>query len=625
MKHTSIHFCIFLSLSLVLSQASAQEALHIIPRPAEATTGGGQFRLKSNTAIIAEGDSALYVANMLSDALNTPTGYRLTARKGSGAATNTILLRIAAGGPEEGYHLKATPSGVVITASKPQGLFYGMQSLLQLFPAPVRAKSVQQGVQWQIPAADIRDYPAFGWRGLMLDVSRHFFTKDNLKQYIDQMSQYKFNVFHLHLADDQGWRVEIKGMPKLTERGAWRVHREGEWWSFLPPQPGEETTYGGFYTQDDIREIVQYARERFITIVPEIDVPGHSLALITAYPELSCTKQQYAVNPGSRFVNECNVVCIANDSTWKALDLIFTQIAELFPGQYIHIGGDEANRTWWGRHADDLALMKKENIKGLPELQSYFTRRLERMIVAKGKKMIGWDEILEGGLAPEATVMSWRGMEGGIKAANMGHPVVMTPAHSAYLDLYQGDPLAEPNTYSMLRLHTCYAFEPVPPGVAHNLILGGQGNLWTEAVPNYRQVEYMTWPRGMALSEVFWSPAAARNWKSFTTRLEAQFPYFDAAGVKYARSAYDPIISAVKVNDRDSLRVKLSAEWPGLDIYYAFDGTDPDAMYPRYEGQPLRIPKGASQIRVVTYRNGRPVGKQINCPVKELANRIEKQ
>jgi hexosaminidase len=538
-----------------------------------------------------------------------------------------VILRLAVGAEDvfgaEGYRLEVSPQRVAITAGKPAGLFYGMQSLLQLFPPEIESPVKVTGVRWEVSGVVVSDKPRFGWRGLMLDVSRHFFTKEFLKRYIDEMVRYKFNVFHLHLTDDQGWRLEIKGMPKLTEVGAWRVPRVGSWWSFLPPQAGETASYGGFYTQDDIRELVRYAQERFVTIVPEIDVPAHSLALISAYPELCCTKQQYAVNPGSRFKGECNVLCVANEAVWAALDTIFTQVAALFPGGYIHIGGDEANRSWWGHHQLEKDLMARENIKGLPELQSYFTKRLEKLILSKGKKMIGWDEILEGGIAPEATVMSWRGMQGGIKAAGMGHHVIMTPAGYAYLDLYQGDPLVEPETYSMLRLRQCYAFEPVPAGVDPDLILGGQGNLWTESVPVYRQAEYMTWPRGCALAEVFWSQAGGKDWGDFVHRLEGRFPYFEKGQINYATSLYDPIITGVKGAD-DSEKVKLATEIDGLDIYYSFDGTDPDIFHSRYEGVPLDIPKGASQVRVRTYRGGHVIGRQVNCPLQLLKDRTEK-
>jgi hexosaminidase len=626
----------FVTLSSCFAQSDpADSAVHIIPEPVSVKVEPGYFHLTRTTAIIATTGQITDIASMMAGMLNTPTGYHLSVKKGAGEKQqNAIILKLNktpnATLGEAGYTLDVSAHRVLIAANKPHGLFYGMQTLMQLLPPDIESKaavtnlSAGKPYQWRIPRVSILDYPRFGWRGLMLDVSRHFFSKQFVEQYIDEMAKYKYNVFHWHLSDDQGWRIEIKGLPRLTEVGAWRVPRTGRFGQFAPPQPGEKATYGGYYTQQDIRDVVAYAKKRFITIVPEIDVPAHSLALIAAYPNLSCTQLQYPVNPGSPFYKkQDNVLCVANDSTWLMLDKIFTQIAALFPGKYIHVGGDEAYKGFWKDCPKDQALMKREGITSLDGLQSYFEKKLEKIIISKGKKMIGWDEILEGGLAPEATVMSWRGMQGGIKAAKMGHHVVMTPTGYCYLDLYQGDPLIEPATYSKLRLSTSYKFEPVPDGVDPKYILGGQGNLWTESVPNDRHAEYMTWPRAMALAEVFWSPKDKRNWPDFVTRMQYRFKYMDAARVKYARSAYDPIITGVR-DANDSLQVKLATEIPGLVLYYTFDGTNPDNFYPKYEGKPLDIPNGATEIRVITYRNGKPIGHQINCPLTEVAKRVEK-
>lgn len=618
--------CLFLVTGAAAQTAGENGDIHIIPEPVSVSPQNGSFVLDARTPIYAADPGSLEAASMLAGMLNTPTGFHLQARQGSPAA-GAIVLKLNAAPQatlgEEGYTLDAGAQGVTITANKTAGLFYGIQTLMQLLPPDIERPQAVQGLSWKVPGVRIMDYPRFGWRGLMLDVSRHFFSKAFVKRYIDEMVKYKFNVFHWHLTDDNGWRVEIKGLPRLTEIGAWRVPRTGRFGSFHAPQPGEKATDGGFYTQEDIREIAAYAQARHVTILPEIDVPAHSLALIASYPNLSCTQLTYPVNPGSSFYGkEDNVLCVANDSTWLMLDKIFGQLADLFPGPYIHVGGDEAFKGFWEKCPKDQALMKKEGITSLEGLQSYFEKKLEKIIISKGKKMIGWDEILEGGLAPEATVMSWRGMQGGIKAAQMGHHVVMSPWGSAYLDLYQGDPLVEPATYGALRLQTCYAFEPVPDSVDARYILGGQGNLWTESVPNDRHAEYMTWPRAMALAEVFWSPRQRRDWPDFIRRMEGRFPYLDAGDIKYSRSAYDPIISAVQGGD--SLQVKLSTEIPGLDIYYTFDGTDPDQHYPKYAGKPLDIPLGASSIRVRTYRGDKPAGRQIDLPLSELRKRLKK-
>jgi hexosaminidase len=480
---------------------------------------------------------------------------------------------------------------------------------------------VAPGQTANIPCVEITDYPRFGWRGLMLDVSRHFFTKDEVKHYIDDMVRYKYNTLHLHLSDDQGWRIEIKSLPQLTQHGAWRVARTGRWGEYLPPLANEPTPYGGFYTQEDMREMIRYAAERHVTILPEIDIPAHSLAMISSYPNLSCTQLPYSVNPGARPpTREDNALCIGNDSIYLVLDKVITEIAALFPNPYIHIGGDEAYKGFWAACPKCQKRMHDENLKNVDELQSYFVKRVEKIVNSKGKKLIGWDEILEGGLAPSATVMSWRGMSGGVAAAKMNHPVVMTPWDYVYIDLYQGENTVEPPTYGMCRLKDSYTWDPVPDSVDEKLILGGQGNLWTESVPNFRHAEYMTWPRGLALAEVYWSPKSARNWDDFTKRMEAEFKRMDAAGIKYARSSFNPIL-VPKRTPGGEITITLTTEISGLDLYYTFDQTNPDSTYSKYDGTPLKFPMGANQLNVVAYRDGHPIGMQVGVKKDELTKR----
>ncbi|KAA2241004.1 family 20 glycosylhydrolase [Chitinophaga agrisoli] len=621
--------CALLAQLFSFHVTTAQSRVHIIPEPAEITENPGEFMLDNNTALIVTGaekdDKDLAgTVQWFTDKIAASTGYRLQQKK---EAAKSIRLEIVVNQArnrlqKEGYALEVTPTQVVIRANMAQGIFYGLQSLLQLLPPDIEADKTVTG-NWPIPCVNIVDYPRFGWRGLMLDVSRHFFTKDEVKRYIDEMAKYKYNTFHWHLSDDNGWRIEIKAFPELTQKGAWRVERVGRWGTFLPPQPGEATPYGGFYTQDDIREIIKYAQDRYITILPEIDVPAHSLSMITAMPNLSCTQLQYAVGPGDslRRKND-NVLCIGNDSVYAVLDKVFTEIAALFPNPYIHIGGDEAFKGFWSNCPKCRKRMDKEHLKDVNELQSYFVKRMEKMLNSKGKKLIGWDEILEGGLAPEATVMSWRGMKGGIEAARMNHHVVMTPWDFCYLDLYQGETAAEPPTYGICRLSDSYNYDPVPDSVDEKFILGGQGNLWTESVNTLRHAEYMTWPRSLALAEVYWSPKAKRNWDDFITRMEAQYPRLDAAGVKYARSAYNAIATPGR-DGNGALTVRLSTEIKGLDIYYTFDNSDPDQFYPQYQsGQQLTFPKGAAQITVVTYRDGKKIGDQFAITKEDLEKRL---
>jgi hexosaminidase len=613
--------------ALLLSIAtSAQSVTSLIPVPVSEIRQSGTFTLDHQTVIQVSAGSkeCKDVAMLLSELLVAPTGMRLPVTASTGKGT-VIAFRLSPVADKvlgkEGYTLEVNPRQVIIKANEPAGLFYGMQTLLQLLP-PEIAGSQKTMLQWRMPCVKILDYPRFGWRGLMLDVSRHFFPKEVVKQYIDQMSKYKLNVFHWHLTDDQGWRIEIKSLPELTSVGAWRVPRTGQWWSFLPPQPGEKSTYGGYYTQNDIKEIIQYAAERYVTILPEIDVPGHSLAMLAAYPELSSTGLHYQPNPGSKFYGiEDNALCPGNEKVYTILDKVFTEVAALFPHPYIHIGGDECYKGFWKKCEKCQRCMKENNLQNEEELQSYFIKRIEKILHAKGKKMIGWDEILEGGLAPDATVMSWRGMEGGIKAAKMDHQVIMTPTQHCYLDLYQGDPVLEPDTYSMLRLQDCYSFEPVPAGVKPEMILGGQGNLWAESVYNQRHAEYMTWPRSLALAEVLWSPKEKQNWNGFVERMEAHFLRLDAAGVNYAKSVYTP---AVHMEEQAGKKViKIAIPTAETAVYYSFDNGNPDKYYPQYT-QPLTLPEGAYEIRMVTYRKGKRVGEQLNLRIKELENRMKK-
>jgi hexosaminidase len=622
MKAIANFFLCFRHISLALffsgaflAVSAAGGRIHIIPQPVSVTEKPGDFVLRSGATLVVEGDSLATTAAWFTEQVQALTGIQLRQGKGGKQAIIfDIAHRDKSGIHPNGYSLSVTPSGIRINADDPAGIFYGLQTLLQLIPA---------GQSPAIPCADITDYPRFAWRGLMLDVSRHFFTKQEVERYIDDMVRYKYNTLHLHLSDDEGWRIEIKSLPQLTQHGAWRVARTGRWGEFLPALGDEAATTGGFYTQDDMREIIRYAQQRYVTILPEIDIPAHSVALISSYPNLSCTQLPYPVNPGARPpVRQDNALCIGNDSVYILLDKIFTELAALFPSEYIHIGGDEAYKGFWATCPKCQRRMADEHLSSVEELQSYFVKRVEKMLTAKGKKLIGWDEILEGGLAPEATVMSWRGMAGGIAAARMGHAVVMTPWDYCYLDLYQGENTVEPPTYGMCRLKDSYTYEPVPDSVDERLILGGQGNLWTESVPNFRQVEYMTWPRGLALAEVYWSPKSARNWDSFTGRMEFEFQRMDGAGIKYARSAYNVILTPKRTADRE-LVVSMSTEVKGLDIYYTFDNTNPDPYYPKYDGTPVKFPLGATQLNVITCRNGHPIGQQVNIKKEELAKRVD--
>lgn len=600
------------------NQQTEQTAL--IPIPQTVTYAETAFKISQGTTIGLESSSSelLSIADYFNHKVNPALGYSLEVKE-QGDIQFSLINNPDLG--NEGYHLKVEKRQITIEANQPAGIFYGVQTLLQMLPKEIRSQQVQHDVEWTIAGADITDKPQFPWRGLMLDVSRHWFTKEEVMRFIDELAEYKMNVFHWHLTDDQGWRIEIKSLPNLTAKGAWRAKRVGQWWQREPQQPDEEATYGGYYTQEDIKDVLAYAKQRYVRVIPEIDVPGHSLATLVAYPELACMKAPKYVNVGNKFYGEDeNTLCAGKEETFEFLDKVFTEVAALFPDEYIHVGGDECFKGFWHKCPRCQARMKTENLKDENELQSYVIHRLESILKAKGKKLIGWDEILEGGLAPDATVMSWRGMEGGIKAAKANHHVIMTPTQHCYLDLWQGEPSVEPDTYSMCRLSDSYRFNPVPDSVPAEMVLGGQGNLWSESVPTFHHAEYMTWPRGWALAEVLWSGPAKTDWDEFWPRVEKHFERADIAGINYARSMYNAIITPYKENNE--CLIKLDCELKDSDIYYTFDNTDPDSFSPKYF-EPLRIPKNATWLRVVTYRNGKPSGKVITLRIDELLKRIE--
>ena len=614
-----------------LNSFSQAPEIALIPEPVSISKGNGSFTLPESIIIsVDKNDATRKVAEQLSKQLTIATGKKVSIEQaGSNKATINMAIASNASTNTEGYRLQVSPEGITLSAPQPSGLFYGIQTLFQLLPAPFVSKSVVPSATWNIPAVSIEDHPRFGWRGLMLDVARHFFTVDQVKSFIDEMVKYKFNMLHLHLTDDQGWRIEIKSLPKLTEVGAWRVEKTGTFGTFSAPLPDEPRNYGGFYTHDDIKELVRYAKDRFVDILPEIDVPGHSMAAIAAYPELVCTPGTYRVNSGERFMiwppkghfygTIDNSLCPANEKVYSYLDKIFTEVAQLFPFPYIHMGGDETARNFWEKSDVIKALMQKEKLKNLDEVQSYFVKRVEKIIRSKGKKMIGWDEILQGGLAPNAAVMSWRGLKGGIEAAKQGREVVMSPTDFVYLDYMQGDATLEPPVYASLRLQKTYQFEPVPEGVNASLIKGGQGNLWTEQIYNTRHMQYMIWPRAFAVSEVLWSPKEKKNWNTFVLKVEQHFKRLDAAGVKYSPAIYDPIVKATK-KDTATVVVELSTEAPGLNIHYSFDNSFPDQYYPLYTA-PLTVPKDAVSMKLITYRDNKPIGRMMVLPVAELKKR----
>ena len=592
----------------VIQQANYE----VIPLPQEIKITTGNFVLNDRTSIVYPKDNKEMQqnANLLAEYIHQMSGKKLKVTD-EPVTSNAIILATGLNADNaEAYQLKVTQDNVTITGTSEAGTFYGIQTLRKSLPITNKGDI-------SLPAAEINDYPRFSYRGVHLDVSRHFFPADSVKHFIDMMALHNINRLHWHLTDDQGWRLEVKSLPRLTAIGAWRAPRVGNWWEREPQLPTDSLSYGGYYTTEDIREIVEYAQQRYVTIVPEIDIPGHSMAALSAYPEISCTGGPFHVNVGNTFYTEIeNSLCAGNEQTFEVLDSVF---AGLFPSPYIHIGGDECYKGFWEKCPKCKMRMQKEHLKNLEELQSYFVKRVAAMVQKRGKQVIGWDEILEGGLAPEAIVMSWRGMKGGIEAAKQGHSVIMTPTDHCYLDFYQGDPTVEPNTYSMLRLQDCYKYQLIPDSVDASLIMGGQGNLWTESVPHYRQVEYMIWPRALAISETLWTDARLRNWKFFVNRVEQQFERFDRSGVNYARSIYDPIIYPHWDKERQ-LKIAMKTEIEGLSLFYTFDNTIPD-IYSNMYTDTLSIPQNASMLRVAAYKGQEQAGRLIDITIDALKKR----
>jgi len=511
----------------------------IVPKPVQVSPSDGTFELTPSTRILISEDTRA-TGHYLKDLLQASTGYPLTVTDTPNVdiPRDSILLTTSNAEPSlgnEGYDLTIVPGTVVVHAPRPAGIFYAIQTFRQLLPAEIESRKRVAGIPWRVPAVTVKDQPRFPWRGMMLDVGRHIFPMTFIKRFIDLMAMHKMNVFHWHLTEDQGWRIEIRKYPRLTETGAWRD---------ASPLPGEMETldgkrYGGFYTQEQIREIVAYAANQFITILPEIEMPGHTVAALASYPELGCTGGPYAVRTSWGIAED--VFCAGNEQTFAFLEDVLGELLDLFPGEFIHIGGDECPKEHWKYCPKCQTFIQEHGLKDEQQLQSYFVQRIERFLNAQGRRMIGWDEILEGGLAPNATVMSWRGMEGGLKAIQAGHDVVMSPTSHCYLDYPQSlEPDKKvPGWMNYTPLEKAYEFEPVPTGfspeqAAH--VLGVQANLWTEFVPSEQRAEYMAYPRASALAEVMWSAPDSRDFQDFSWRLKkGLLPHLEALGVNFRR------------------------------------------------------------------------------------------
>lgn len=622
-----LSFCYLLLLPFAFRANGPADSttISVVPKPVKMKTGTGYFAITKTIPVLIRGndEEVKRIATVFADRLHHAGGPQLEVRGLTKEDKNIpavifTLRKNRSNETDEGYELSITSKQVVLTAKSGAGLFYGMQTLFQLLSPEIYGNHPPMTYDsWQLPLVTIKDHPVYPYRGMHLDVSRHFFPKEFIKRYIDLIAMYKMNTFHWHLTDDNGWRIEIRKYPELTRTAAWRVDREDKPWNErLPQLSGEKATYGGFYTRDEIREIVQYAADRYVTVIPEIEMPAHSIEVLAAYPQFSCKGGPFSVPPGSYWPN-ADILCAGNDSVFTFIEDVLTEVMSLFPSKYIHIGGDEADKTNWKTCPKCQERIISEGLKDVNELQSYFMKRVGRFIASKGRRMIGWDEILDGGLAPETTVMSWRGINGGIAAARQGHDVIITPDSYCYFDHYQADPDVEPKAIGGLTtLKKVYSYNPTPGELSRaesKHILGAQGNVWTEYISTPAHAEYMAIPRMIALSEVVWSPETARNWYDFRHRLDKQFLRFDKMQVNYSKGSFKVDVKTEFDKKTNSVKVTLASEQPDIPIRYTIDGNDVKTSSPVYSG-PFEV-KTNGFIKAGLFVDGRLKEKAIELPL----------
>jgi len=599
-------FFFALYIFLTYSVTGQADVPMLIPQPQQMWWDEGTFELNTNTVIVV---NAIYKKRLrneiqyLSNKLSTATGFKLSKTRVTTPKTNYIYctLNDSISDKPDFYALKITPQNILIEATSNSGVFYAVQTLLQLFLPPVY--QAQKTIQtWQVPCGLIVDYPKFAWRGLLLDCSRHFMEKDFIKRYIDLLAYHKMNVLHWHITEDQGWRITIDSYPKLTEIGAWRKGEEGE-------------QYGGFYSKATIKEIVAYAAKRHITVVPEIELPGHCQAALAAYPAFSCTGGPFEVETEWGVFKE--IYCAGNEETFHFLETVLMEVMELFPSKYIHIGGDEVPKYRWERCAKCKARMKTENLPDTHALQSYFIQRIAHFLQKNNRILIGWDEIMEGGLAEGAIVQSWRGFEGAKKAAEMGHYTIVSPTSHAYFDY----------DLKAIDVEKVYAFNPIPsdlPADAMSFVLGGECNMWSERAPQ-ATVDSKVFPRLLAMTEVLWTatPLEERNYSNFYTRMQYHYQRLDAMGVDYGFETV-PVSLEYSLAEipQAPLTINLQAGTPDLALFYTLDGTKPNINSTAYTST-FTIDKSVV-LQVQAYKNGQTYGDMFSCLYnKHLTNGIE--
>lgn len=596
---------------------------NIIPLPNQLLPKEGRFKLTDKVSVVTADctPEVQTIADSLITQIQKISGITLQSSKQAHSDLPSIRLLTAEGMSNEGYKLSITPNEIVLTASQPNGFYYGIQTIYQLLPPAIYGKELVKQQDWSLPAVEIEDAPCFPYRGLMLDVCRHFSSIDYIYKFIDMLAMHKMNTFHWHLTDDQGWRIEIKKYPKLTEVGSKRKETLVDFYYVNWPQIFDGKEHGGYYTQEQIKDVVSYAASKYITVIPEIEMPGHAIAALASYPELSCTPDTTYDVTGTWGIFK-QVYC-PKEETFQFLEGVLDEVIELFPSSYIHIGGDECPKNAWTYCAHCQSLIKQLALKDdttpntvdgkkhtkEEKLQSYFITRMEKYLNSKGRNIIGWDEILEGGLAPNATVMSWRGVQGGLNAAKAGHDAIMTPSPYAYLDQYQEEPEIAPTTiggYNTLK--KTYSYNPIPEDADETLkehIIGIQGNIWTEYMQNDERRDYQAFPRAIALAETGWTWTANKNWKSFCQRMVEDFERMDALNVKACRSFFDAYINTRVYSD--TLKVVLESFYPNAKIRYTLDGSTPTAKSPLYTA-PFAW-KGNVNLKAAVFKGNKMLGK----------------
>lgn len=594
----------FIMISFIKSLSAG--SLNIVPVPMQVIEGHGVFIIDNSTLLlIDETNGTTEISGLFAEKIRLSSGLILNAKnynpafpKNNSIIFTTLGADLSLG--SEGYTIDISETNILIRSVTANGFFYGLQTLFQLMPPDIEKRGSGPKT-YSLPVVSIKDMPRFKYRGMHLDVGRYMFPVEFIKKYIDLMAMYKLNTFHWHLTDDQGWRIEIRKYPKLTQVGSVRKGTQ-----IGKTDKIDSVPYSGFYTQAEAREIVAYAASKFVTVIPEIEMPGHSVAALTAYPSLACTSGPFEVH--THWGVSDDILCAGNDSVFTFLEDLLTEIMDIFPSTYIHIGGDEAPKVRWEKCPKCQARIKAEGLKDEVELQSYFIKRIEKFLVSKNRRLIGWDEILEGGLAPEATVMAWRGIQAAIDAAVQGHDAIMTPVDYCYFDYYQGDPATEPEAIGgYLTLKTVYSYNPVPqilPFGQSQHIIGVQGNIWTEFLKTPEEVEYMAFPREIALAEVAWSQQDRRNWDDFINRMDNQFPRLDILNVKYSKGSF--VVDITTQREKNRNLVVLDSETKGMEMRFTLDGSDPDSNSSEYT-QPFAL-SGSTLVKAALFEKDKMAG-----------------